>query len=415
MPTEAQQERLSVSLEPNPAEWRGITSQYLTELADYLLAESRWGRGPGLLALPARRGNGVPVMTAPELLGLHGITALGENGYAIVSWPGSDSPRVKSLDLRSLPPGDHLIYACLAAERVPCGESLPTRRPGTEGPGRALRYRAARVALAAEGQRDHYLDWLPVARVVRERGAASIRTRLDDSFHPPVTDLQAWSAPLPLGLLVDRGLQALDGEPETSLRTLARLELIALRNVSGRGDPQVAFLQTQRCIALLRACQLARLILPGDIEQVDYAPCELWRFFAMIAEALQAQSSREPLPPQVSVAGVAYQRLAGEFVRDGAVWRWDAPRSGFRVNGMALYFPFASLGELPIVKCGRLVHEANGFPLATEAAGLAEPGTALLLDQVTNAVDRVLLTVASPAEAVRFEQKLNQGHGLYYY
>jgi len=34
---------------------------------------------------------------------------------------------------------------------------------------------------------------------------------------------------------------------------------------------------------------------------------------------------------------------------------------------------------------------------------------------VDSAVDRVLLTVVAPAEAVRFEQKLNQGHGIYYY
>jgi hypothetical protein len=399
-------------LEPNAFDGRSITPALWTDLVDFLLDQARYGRTPGLLPSPTNRPNAVLRWKTPDLLALDAILAVGENGHPLVVPPDAE-PRIRPLSLEHEPEGDHAIYACLAAERVSFGEPVVARPANGTAPARRPRWRARRVVLAKGGDAADHLDRLQVGIVARRAHAGGHFTNaIDTSFHPPVTDLAAYRLPNPLVRLAARGLEAVrELGPE---RGPLRRELTLLGNVAERGRPEVAMLQAQRCIGLLREARLDSLELPEDLEQRAWDPRTFTAFLGRLAQTLEDRAQAEPFPIALEIDSGHYLR-AEEQVRpdDAGFFRWKAP-AGFHAGELAIYFPRAVRGELPNLTCGRNKQHLDRFRPWRQASPLSRPGVAMRLDGLEGALEGFYLKVTAGAEFSRLEQHLGDGHAVYY-
>src|SRR5262249_8422309 len=158
--------------------------------------------------------------------------------------------------------------------------------------------------------------------------------------------------------LAEQGIGAIGQEREDPLARLARVELTVLGNVCSAGDPEVAFVQAQRCLGLLRAMLKPPLALPGQLEQMTYSPGELWKFMAFLADSLdRARYDHKPLPDLLNIDGQNHLRLEGHFKFEDPLWHWVGESK--QVNSMALYFPYAIQADLPLLLAGRSRESVN--------------------------------------------------------
>jgi hypothetical protein len=409
MSTDAATLTTEFPFEPNPAEGRGITSGYLTELSNYLLGQMSWGRRFGLLPAGQRRPSAIPVIQG-GLLRLDAILAIGESGYPLFCDPALGM-KIEPLDLRNLTEGEHLIYACLASTRVPFGEPISIRRGEGDGSAIVAKYRAPQIRLVADANRAQYVDGLAIALVRCRNAGGTLATSLEPSFHPAVVDLAAWQHPTsPLSRLVEQGIGAIGQEREDPLARLARVELTVLGNVCSAGDPEVALVQAQRCLGLLRAMLKPPLALPGQLEQMTYAPGELWRFMALLADSLdRIGDDHKPLPDLLKIDGQNHLHLEGQFKFEDPLWHWVGESK--QVTSIALYFPYAIQADLPLLLVGRSRESVNRL---TRAVPVEAAGTAIALQDISNAVDSIYITSANAADGPRLRNNLGTEHALYY-
>jgi hypothetical protein len=118
----------------------------------------------------------------------------------------------------------------------------------------------------------------------------------------------------------------------------------------------------------------------------------------------------------LAIAGRPCTRLSGSLERDVAYWKWTNSKKDVRfINGLALYLPHALAADVPVVMYGRQANNLNAYRPAEAAGSVAAPGVALLFPEITGEVDLVCFTVAAVALAVKFEQRLNEGHALYHW
>jgi len=234
---------------------------------------------------------------------------------------------------------------------------------------------------------------------------------LEPSFHPAVVDLAAWLHPTsPLSRLVEQGIRAIEQEREDPLARLARVELTVLGNISSAGDPQVAFVQAQRCLGLLRAMLKPPLALPGQLEQMTYAPGELWKFMALLADSVdRIGDDHKPLPDLLKIDGQNHLRLEGQFKFENPLWHWVGDSK--QVSSIAIYFPYAIQADLPLLLAGRSRENVNQL---TNAGAVEAAGTAIVLQEIANAVDSIYITPANAADGPRLRNNLGTGHALYY-
>jgi hypothetical protein len=402
-----------IALEPNPAEGRGITPSYLTQLADFLLSQSRWARPVGIVATDGDSSRFLPRLDHERVL-LDGILAIGERGYALAAPPPAD-PAIAPLDLTEVrEEGLHTVFVCLSSQRVPIGDPLAVRHVEADGIGMAPAHRTSQLVLALESERQQYLDWLPVARFTRTRRGATFETSYDEHFHPPVTDLAAFHGDNALDRLVNRAIPLLEGMEDRPLARQISVELQVLGSCARRGSPQIAMLQAHRCLALIREARLKGLVLPASLENRSFDPVGFSDFMHDLWEATESKSSSEELPPQIVIDGKLCVRLDGKLERDIAHWKWTSVPRRF-VNGLALYLPRTLASEIPAVSYTRQPTAPNAWRATELAKNVGAPGIALGLRDITGEIDAVYFTVAAISLALKFEQRLNEAHAIYYW
>lgn len=402
-------------LEPNPAHDRILSTEFLTQQADYFESQATWGRSCGLLPPPAGERHVLADLDPPDVLQLPGIRAIGECGWPIVAEATDAEFQISPLDTRDLPAGRHRVYACLEAHRTPCGPIEEYDDPESGSSERAPVYRRARVVLAVGDERFVHRDWIAVADLVRERSAGLVRTHLDPAFHPPILDMRAWARPRnPLMRLAERVLPQIDDLADAPWLAALRAELQTLRALAEAAPAAVAFTQAQRCLGLVRAARLP-FVPDGGLESFRYHPADVAAFLVALDESLD-RSADDALYPETLCAGHRrYHRIDGEFVRQQALWMWSPPAHIEQASGLAVYFPRAVQAELPVVRYGRARDDATAFAAATFASDFAGPGCLVLFEDIKGRLERVFLAPVTPAMDLRLERRMLDGHALYYY
>jgi hypothetical protein len=406
--------RTHVLKEPNPAAGRPLTTRFFTELAEYLEATSSIGREYGLLPPRPREKHVLADLDTPDVLRLPTLRAIGERGLPLIVEPEDLDGRIRPLDTRELPAGPHTVYACLGWDRVECGPVEEHSSQDGVGGARIATYRRAPIVLAAGEKRLNYRDWLAVAEIERTRSNGALRTVLNTRFHPPVLSMQAYALPNPLVRLADVGLGALEDLGLSPEACTARVEAAALRNIAETASPVVAFLQTQRCLAYLRAANPPGLVLDGRLENDTFAHATFCEFLARLAEDLCHRIPLELYPATLEVDGSRFQRLSGELVEEENFWAWISADPKFVANGFALYFPRVVARELPQLRYGRRKGDLATFAAPVAAQNLSASGSVLILADLNDRVDRVYLTGTSGTAHERLRKLLENGHALYY-
>src|SRR6185369_10697807 len=125
------------------------------------------------------------------------------------------------------------------------------------------------------------------------------------------------------------------------------------------------------------------LALPGQLEQMTYAPGELWRFMALLADSLdRIGDDHKPLPDLLKIDGQNHLHLEGQFKFEDPLWHWVGESK--QVTSIALYFPYAIQADLPLLLVGRSRESVNRL---TRAVPVEAAGTAIALQDISNAVD----------------------------
>jgi hypothetical protein len=404
--------------EPNPFDGRGLSPAYINDYTNFLESHCSLGHTPGLLPKSSRRRHALPEFRTPDVLQLASIAAIGECGHRIIVPPDQSDVRISTLNMRTLDPGTHAIYACLAPDRPPFGETIPARGANGNGPTRHHKWRAHRVFLATSdalsgSSAEPLVDWLQVGIVHRVPRGGYLANVLDCDYHPPIADMTAYVHANPLVLLSERGLRACEELADASLHEALRRELMLLRNVAERGRPGEVLLQTQRCLAMLRAGHVEGLVLPADLEQTPYDPLTFCEFLGRLAAALRSDASPELYPETLHVGSERWMKLDEPLHADGGGFlRWKGPEE-FYARGFLLYCPRAVRGELPHVSCGRSRQDLDAFQPARELTAAA-PGVALSLEGLRGSVSGFFLKATAGAELNRLEQRLGEGHAIYY-
>lgn len=400
-----------MSLEPNPLSQRGITTTFLEERSRYFESFGRLGWGPGLL--PPRGAPSFDLVEDPtEVLQLRRLRALGVRGFPILVGDEGHARPAPVRDTGDLEVGRHRVYACLAWQKQPDGELFEELRMDGGPPIRGQKYVRQQVVLETDDSRLQHRDWLQIAEIERVREMGTVRTRLDTSFHPMLLDMAAYTRSNPLTGLATRILAWLDSREKDLQSRVLRTELVALRNAAEEGSPQLAFLQAQRCIALLRGVEGLPLVLSADLEGYRYSNEALCKFLAHLAWNLVAGTSEELYPVTLEADSVRYLRLPGEFVEDGDYWVWRGPSPDFVAGGLAIYLPHADRSSVPHVQYAR--HRNAPMRVSTAGESISKPGVVLVLDQVGQPVSEVYLAAESFDKAQRLRMNLKEGHAVYY-
>lgn len=403
-------------LEPNPAPGRPITRGYIDELVEYLEYQAAWGRPYGLLPAQSGQAPALPYLDPPDVLHLPSIRAIGARGRLLLADAADPEGAIPPLDAGQLAVGSHRIYACLCREKAPCG---PLVQEGASPNGAADRlqyreYRRPQVILTTAEERTAHLDWLQVAELERSREAGVVRTKLNEWFHPPVANMRAYLRPNPLSLLASRGLAALPPERQEAIASSLRVELLLLQSIAEEASPEVAFLQAQRCLALLPQLQGTPLLLDGRLQGHRYSPDSFPEFLAILWDSLQRRENYDLYPPILEIDGYRYQRVPGELTDGDDFWTWSPQTPGFVARGVAIYMPLSQPGSVPVIQYDRQRTDTRSFTIARPAEVISGPGTAILLGRWSEQTGQIYITSNSQVMHQRLRKQLGDGHAIYY-
>jgi len=242
-----------------------------------------------------------------------------------------------------------------------------------------------------------------------------VRSVLNSRFHPPISCMRAYAHPNPLTVLANRALPELERLDGGTNVALLRAELVALRNIAESASAETAFLQTQRCLSLLRSISEPPLLLDGGLDGYRYSPEGFTTFLSRLAESLERGANQGLYPTVIEIDGLRYQRLDGELMEQSDFFTWTPPERTFVARGLALYLPRAVAEFLPVVKHGRRKGDSQGFTVARLGQEVTGPGVALLLGRWTEQMEQIYITAAAEEQYQIFRRKLGDGHAVYYY
>jgi hypothetical protein len=406
-----------IALEPNPAPGRLLTPRYFNDLTEYQEVLAACGRSHGLIPDMAGWSTGLPYLDPPDVLHLRSICAYGMRGRLLLANAEYSEAGIPAFDTSDLPVGTHAIYACLSGDKIPFG---PLVRDGGSSRGDSdassyREYRIARVALTAGDQRMNYQDWLGVAEIERCREGGIVVTKLNREFHPPVLSMRAYLHPNPLTLLANRGLALIQPEREERAAPAARDELALLQNLAEEASPEIALLQTQRCLLLLRQLGDPQLLFDARLEGWRFNPNSFTSFLSLLRSSLEKGGTSELYPSTLEIEGTSYQRLTGELREEDDFWTWAPGIAGFVANGLALYLPLSPPGSLPVIKYSLRRSDPHSFGIAGTAQSVSGSGAAVLFDRWGEQTGRIYLTADAQRMDQRLRKQLGDGHAFYYY
>lgn len=405
----------SESVAPNPFPQRPLSPDFWIGYEEYFEWLSSHGRPRGLLSLEGKR-TALPYLDPADVVRLDEIHARGERGLPIHAGPGEPC-EIDPFDASVLPVGRHDLYACLAKDKVECGELLEVS--GFDGNRRSvlgLSGRGWRVVLASGEDRVAHRDWIKIAVLERVPGGSGVATILDERFHPAITDLRAYGRPNPLIRFAELGLQMLEAvnakDEDARLTSELRTELVVLRSVSDEGDPRLPFTIALRCVQLIRSMNRPALLMDGRLEGYKYSPETVGRFLFDLHKTVTTPS--DPLPPEVEIDGDTFLRLPEQLQEDAEMWRLDTSTNGFVANAIAIYLPMARPGSIPEISYSSRRFDDGNFLVAKSAEDLSAAGSAFVLGELPVPVGTLYLTVNSDSVRQRLSQYIGDIHAVYY-
>jgi hypothetical protein len=404
---------------PNPVAGRYLTRELFEEWESYFERHGTLGRRCGLFVDAAGSKTVLPYLNPPDVVVLPALRAIGVNGFPIIASAGSIGEGITPLDAAVLPDGRHKVYACLAWDKAPCGDLFED--PGSAGgqPIRAQVSRHSRVVLEAGERRLEHRDWIQVAVLDRVRTHVSMQTRLDGRFHPQVRDMRAYAFSNPLLELPALVLQEVIERGQAGSASGLRCELSILQSIAEEASSLEAFMQVQRCLALMRGIEPALLPVDHRLEEYKYTPDSFCAFLADLRDVLSPHDIR-PLFPDLlkidSASNGTYQKLPEGLKEEETGWTWSPARGQFAANALAIYLPKAKPGTLPVIQYSQ-PERTGPFHVAQPGRQIGDTGgqgAVVLMTEIGYPVRKIFVTVAAQQDRHRLRQYLGDGYALYY-